>query len=58
MKNKLFLLAILAVLMFALASAQCPESFHDFSARDINGNNIDFTAFSGKKLLVVNTASQ
>jgi len=58
MKIKLFMFTILAVFMFSLVSAQCPESFHDFSARDINGNNIDFTAFAGKKLLVVNTASQ
>lgn len=38
-------------------TAQCPESFHDFSAIDIRGNNIDMSSFAGKKVLVVNTAS-
>lgn len=38
-------------------TAQCPESFHDFSAIDIHGNNVDMLSFAGKKVLVVNTAS-
>jgi hypothetical protein len=37
--------------------AQCPESFHDFSARDINGIDLNMSVFAGKKVLVVNTAS-
>ena len=38
-------------------NAQCPEKFHDFSATDIRGNNLDLSTFAGKKVLVVNTAS-
>lgn len=33
-------------------------SFHDFSAKKINGEEIPLSSFRGKKLLVVNTASE
>lgn len=33
-------------------------NFHDLSATDINGKTVSFTEFSGKKVLVVNTASE
>ncbi len=34
------------------------NSFHDFSAKTIDGENISFSQFAGKKILVVNTASK
>lgn len=33
-------------------------SIHQFKAKDINGNEVDFSKFKGKKLLIVNTASE
>lgn len=33
-------------------------SFHDLNATDINGNAVSFSQFKGKKILVVNTASE
>lgn len=33
-------------------------SFHDLKATDINGNEIAFSQYAGKKVLVVNTASE
>jgi glutathione peroxidase len=33
-------------------------SFHDLSATDINGNPVSLSEFKGKKVLVVNTASE
>jgi glutathione peroxidase len=33
-------------------------SFYDFSMRSINGEEIDFASFKGKKLLLVNVASK
>jgi glutathione peroxidase len=33
-------------------------NFHSFSAKDIDGNTIDFSKFKGKKVMVVNTASE
>lgn len=34
------------------------SSIHDFSARGLDGRQIDLAAFKGKVLLIVNTASQ
>ncbi|MGM0634928.1 MAG: glutathione peroxidase [Bacteroidota bacterium] len=34
------------------------NSIHQFSATDIEGNEIDFSQFEGKKILIVNTASK
>ncbi len=33
-------------------------SVHSFKAKDIDGNTVDFSTFKGKKLLIVNTASE
>ncbi|GIV27493.1 MAG: glutathione peroxidase [Bacteroidia bacterium] len=33
-------------------------SIHQFKAKDIDGNVVDFSKFKGKKLLIVNTASE
>jgi glutathione peroxidase len=33
-------------------------SIHHFKAKDIDGNIVDFSKFKGKKLLIVNTASE
>lgn len=56
--NNYYIILIGFIFLFSIkATAQCPESFHDFSAIDINGDDIDMSDFSGKKILVVNTAS-
>ena len=34
------------------------KTFHDFSAETISGETLDLSAFKGKKILVVNTASK
>ena len=34
------------------------KSFHDFSAKTIDGETLDFSSLKGKKVLVVNTASK
>nr|WP_163379614.1 glutathione peroxidase [Cyclobacterium sp. SYSU L10401] len=34
------------------------ENFYDFTMNDIDGNPVDFSAFKGKKLLIVNVASK
>lgn len=34
------------------------NNFHDLQAKDINGAIIDFTQYKGKKLMIVNTASE
>ncbi|MBU9937624.1 MAG: glutathione peroxidase [Ferruginibacter sp.] len=34
------------------------RSIYDFKVEGLNGDSIDFTAFKGKKILIVNTASK
>lgn len=52
--NKLlfFLLLSFSGLTFA------QKTVYDYKAMDINGNTVDFATFKGKKILVVNTASE
>jgi glutathione peroxidase len=42
----------------ALFKGQPSSSIHQFSAKDIEGKTVDFSSFKGKKLLIVNTASE
>ncbi len=53
MKNLFFFLAF----SFSLG-CQAQKSIYDYQATDIDGNTIDFAKFKGKKLLIVNTASE
>ena len=54
--KKNLLLTVSALCIFSIASAQT-QTFHDFNSRDIEGNNLDFSTYHGKKVMVVNTAS-
>jgi glutathione peroxidase len=52
---------ILLAITVALISAftlPSTNSIHSFKVKNIEGGQIDFSAFKGKKILVVNTASQ
>ena len=67
---KLFALGIMAILMLPSCfskSASRPENtlvmegtsdFYSFSMKDIKGEMIDFSSFKGKKVLIVNVASE
>ncbi|TAF56411.1 MAG: glutathione peroxidase [Sphingobacteriia bacterium] len=51
------LLSLLSVVV--LSSFRPPiSSIHAFKVKSIEGKNIDFSSFKGKKILVVNTASK
>lgn len=54
-----YLLVILFT-MFGLFSskAQTPKSIHGFKVEALDGKTIDFSKFKGKKILIVNTASE
>ncbi len=56
MKN-LTVLAFCSLLLFAFAPAAV-TSIHEFKVPDIDGGTIDFSQYKGKKILVVNTASE
>jgi glutathione peroxidase len=51
---------ILIATLFMLQSFTAPgkESIHQFKIKSIDGGVIDFSKFKGKKILVVNTASE
>ncbi|MEY4278766.1 MAG: hypothetical protein RL377_770, partial [Bacteroidota bacterium] len=50
---------ILATLLFVMTSLLgTAQSIHSFKVKAIDGKQIDFASFKGKKILVVNTASK
>jgi glutathione peroxidase len=50
---------ILATLLFVMTSLLGnAQSIHSFKVKGIDGKQIDFASFKGKKILVVNTASK
>ena len=53
---KTFLFFILSTML--LSSSSTTESIHQFVVTDIEGNKFDFSTLKGKKLLIVNTASE
>lgn len=59
-KPKTIVILILGILLGCqLAAAQDKfKTFYDFSATTIDGDVLDFSVFKGKKVLVVNTASE
>src|SRR5690554_5546263 len=51
----------LLLLLTLLAAMQAPgqqKTLHDFSARTITGELLDFSTLKGKKVLIVNTATE
>jgi glutathione peroxidase len=70
MKKLLFLFAVIAFACTSSVQKQNPQnittldqlimqkSIYDFKMKDINGNEVDFSQFKGKKLLLVNVASK
>ncbi len=50
--------ALVAIVLFSVAGyAQSTETFYDFSALTITHDTLNLSAYTGKKVLVVNTAS-
>lgn len=49
---------LLFLLFAACISGSFAQSIHAYKAADINGNTVDFSQFKGKKILIVNTASE
>jgi glutathione peroxidase len=58
-KNKhMKVLTIFTLLIITVGSSLSQTDFYSLQADDINGNNVNFSRFQGKKLLIVNTASE
>ncbi|MBK7888185.1 MAG: glutathione peroxidase [Bacteroidetes bacterium] len=49
---------MLSVLLTFLMLLQPDASIYSFKVKDINGKTIDFSSYKGKKILIVNTASE
>ena len=54
---KKFILLFAGIIIATLSLSQ-KKSFFDFKVKDIEGNEVDLKKYKGKKVLVVNTASQ
>lgn len=46
------------ILVATLSMSQTKKSFYDFKVKDIDGKEIDLKQYKGKKVLVVNVASE
>ncbi len=57
MKNILTALTMIIMTMGTFAQGQ-PKSFYDFKMKTIDGKEFDFAQLKGKKVLIVNTASE
>jgi glutathione peroxidase len=53
-----YLLTIAAIAMLTAFSAPTVKSIHSFKVKSIEGGELDFSKYKGKKILVVNTASK
>lgn len=51
-------LLIMVLSLFGCKSNGQAKSIHDFKVESLSGDTIDFSGFKGKKILVVNTASE
>jgi len=49
---------VLVLLAFAANAQSIPTSIHGFKVEDIAGNTYDFAQLKGKKIMIVNTASE
>jgi len=52
-----YLIFISVFLFFGCAQTQQSPSIYDYTVNDINGNKFDFSTLEGKKVIIVNTAS-
>lgn len=55
MKKSIFILLILAGM---ITNTVAQKSIHEFTVKDISGNDFSFADLKGKKILIVNTASK
>lgn len=53
-----YFLTLVAVVMLSAFTMPANNSIHSFKVKSIDGGTIDFAKYKGKKILVVNVASQ
>ena len=52
------MLHFLTIVLLSFSFAKAPESIYDVQVKDINGKPVSMSAYQGKVLLIVNTASK
>jgi glutathione peroxidase len=57
MKKIIMFLMVIAPIAFTVLNAQ-EMNLYDFKVKDINGDDFDLSSLKGKKVLIVNTASE
>ena len=55
---KTIFLSLVAIAIFSFGFIEKTNSIHQFKIKGIDGKMIDFAKFKGKKILIVNTASE
>jgi glutathione peroxidase len=60
LKHKIMIKKVLltGLIFMMITTLNAQKSFHDFTVKDINGNDYPLSQLKGKKVLVVNTASK
>ncbi|PJA09284.1 MAG: glutathione peroxidase [Flavobacteriales bacterium CG_4_10_14_0_2_um_filter_32_8] len=56
--KQLFFILLLITALFSTAQDMNKQSIHQFKVTDLYGNEFDFATLKGKKVMVVNTASE
>src|SRR6185436_9634001 len=68
--NRFLSIAVLSTVLFLVAmglfsflssdspTSQAPASIYDLKVKSLDGKEVDFSQYKGKKLLIVNTASK
>lgn len=55
---KKYLFHILSLFLLGTSTLMAQTNFHDFTVKTIEGDSLKLSSFKGKKVLVVNTASE
>src|SRR5688572_10308732 len=58
MKMRFLTLAFVSIFIFSHLQGQPVKTLYDFKSKTIDGKNFDFSTLKGKKVLIVNTASE
>src|SRR5688572_30290855 len=58
MKIKSFICFGISMFILIQLQAQTMKTLHDFKSKTIDGKDFDFSTLKGKKVLIVNTASE
>jgi len=56
--KQISIISILLLSLFAWSNIQAQENVYQFKVQDLYGNEFDFSTLKGKKIMIINTASE